>query len=346
MRWRMRLPAAFSARASTSSLSEVLGVVVVVADVEAGARLRRDHVPGLVADVDRNEFEVRRLKVRVAVVERLGVDGADQRGDVGQRIGRAIGIGNMALLAVDDQRAGERTPAADLDAVAELGHVARLAQHAMIEFFAALGRPLQKFDGAVDGDVLLIARDQERDRALRLAAVGRQMFQHGGDRAGDAALHVDGAAAVQHAVLHLARERRQRPCRLVAGRHHVGVAREHKVRSLRADPRKKVVDVGGARLGEGDAMHVKARVAEQPLQHAERAGVGGRDGGAADQVADDGDGVSHGVRLTCGERAPAPRRAADRRAEGRADGHCSAALPPGPRHAHSPRPCRASTRAR
>ena len=56
------------------------------------------------------------------------------------------------------------------------------------------------------------------------------MIERGCDRAGDAALHVDRAAAVERVVNDLGCERRSRPCRLVAGRHHVGVAGEDEMR--------------------------------------------------------------------------------------------------------------------
>ena len=78
----------------------------------------------------------------------------------------------------------------------------------MVELFAARRGPLQELDRAVDGDVFLIARDQEGDRARavfsRLAAMGGKIAEHRGDAAGDAALHVDRAAAVEEAVFNLA----------------------------------------------------------------------------------------------------------------------------------------------
>src|SRR5664279_5297729 len=101
--------------------------------------------------------------------------------------------------------------AADLDAIPQHLDIAGLAEHAVVEFLAARRYPLQQFYGAVDGDVFLVAGDQERDRAVavfaRLAAVIGKILQHRGDAAGDAALHVDGAAAKEIAVLDVARER-------------------------------------------------------------------------------------------------------------------------------------------
>ncbi len=125
--------------------------------------------------------------------------------------------------------------------------------------------------------------------------------------AGDAALHVDRAAAIQEAVLDLAGERAERPGGLVAGRHHVGVAGEGDVRRFGADAGVEIVDVGGARFAEGDAMHLEAGVFQQALEDAERAGIGGGDGRAADEVAGDGNGVIHGLRLNTPNRRRASR---------------------------------------
>ena len=124
----------------------------------------------------------------------------------------------------------------------------------MVELLAARGRPLQQLDGAVDRDAFLVAGDQERDRAFRLAAVGREVVERRGDLAGDRAFHVDRAAAVEHAFVDLARERRMAPARLVARRHHVGMAGEHQMRRGGADARVEIFHRIGAGLLEGDAM--------------------------------------------------------------------------------------------
>ena len=137
-------PAAFAARGcSISVFSEIERVNVVEADVELRARLAGNEIDGLVADIDRSEFQVRRRKLRVAGIERLGLQRRDQRHQPADRIDRALRIGDMALLAGHDQMAVERAAPADLDGVAERCDIARLAQQAMVEFFAALGRPLQ-----------------------------------------------------------------------------------------------------------------------------------------------------------------------------------------------------------
>ena len=78
-----------------------------------------------------------------AVVERLVHQRAHQLDQPAHRVVGAVRIGDVAHLAGDDQHAVLRAAAAELDGVAELVDVARLAQHAMVEFFAALRRPFQ-----------------------------------------------------------------------------------------------------------------------------------------------------------------------------------------------------------
>src|SRR6202042_3294465 len=115
---------------------------------------------------------------------------------------------------------------------------------------------------------------------------------------GDAAFHVDGAAAVEQAVLDVARERAMAPGSLVAGGHHVGMPGKADMRSLVADPGIEVVDVGGAGLAEADTMDLEAGGLQDGFEHAERAGVGRGDRAAAQQFAGDGERVIHGPRLT------------------------------------------------
>ena len=65
------------------------------------------------------------------------------------------------------------------------------------------------------------------------------------------------------------------------------------VRRAVADAGIEIVDIGGAGLAEGDAMHLEAGGFQKVFENTERAGVGRGDGGAADEVAGNGDGVIH-----------------------------------------------------
>ena len=104
-----------------------------------------------------------------------------------------MGIGDVALLADERQPAGQRAAPSVLDRVAERRLAGRLAEQASVESFAARQRPVDELDRAVDGRAFLVAGQKEADRALERAA--RDEAQGGGERGGDAALHVGGAAA-------------------------------------------------------------------------------------------------------------------------------------------------------
>ncbi len=235
--------------------------------------------------------------MRAAVIERLLAQRHDQSRNIRHGIRGAMRIGDMALHAIDIERAGLRAAAADLDAIAEHLDIGGLAKYAMVEFLAARGDPLQQLDGAVDGNVFLVAGDQKRDRAFavlaRLAAMGGEMVKHRRDAAGNAALHVDRAAAIEKPVLHLARERAMAPGALISRRHHIGMPGKGDVRGSVADAGIEVVDVCGAGFAEGDAMHLEAGALEDIFEHPKRAGIGRRYGRAADEIAGNGEGISH-----------------------------------------------------
>ena len=84
-----------------------------------------------------------------------------------------------------------------------------------------------ELDRAVDRGAFFVAGDEEADRA-RERALGDEA-QGGGDRGGDAALHVAGAAAPELAIGDLGRERVEPPERLVARRDNIGVAGEGEI---------------------------------------------------------------------------------------------------------------------
>ncbi len=172
----------------------------------------------------------------------------------------------------------------------------------MVECLPALGRPLQELHGAVHRDALLVAGDQERDGALRRPTVRGEMIERGGERAGDRALHVHRATAVERAACDLAGERRMAPFRLVARRHDVGVAGEDEMRGGVAEAGVEVLDRRRAGLRESDAMDLESRSLEHALDQAERAAFRGSYRGATQQVAGKGGGV-HGRFL----RAPSCR---------------------------------------
>ena len=102
----------------------------------------------------------------------------------------------MPLHAVHGETPAQGAAAADLDGIAQRGLARGLADQAPIDALLALAQHLDHAAGAVDRWPLLIAGDQEGDRAavLRIAA---HKFLAGGHHGRQPALHVGRAAAVQ-----------------------------------------------------------------------------------------------------------------------------------------------------
>jgi len=64
-----------------------------------------DDVAGLVADVDRGEFEIRCLELRAAWSSGSSLSATINSRDIRHRVRRAMRIGDMALDAVDVKHA-------------------------------------------------------------------------------------------------------------------------------------------------------------------------------------------------------------------------------------------------
>ena len=193
------------------------------------------------------------------------------------------------------------------------------------------------------------------------------MIEHGGDRAGNAALHVDGAAAIELAVGELAGKRRMRPGAFVARRHHVGMAGEYDVRRGRCrcghrDFRRRRVP------GSLKVMRctVKPGAFQQVVEIAQRAAFRRRHRRAAQQFLGDGKrigaqscgrrkkpGIASGLvsvkKTFGGDCEPCPRTRQSRRTG--KHHHCLCAVPLRPAAAdrdrnRSARRCRAGNRTR
>jgi len=82
-----------------------------------------------------------------------------------------------------------------------------LADEAGVEDLATLGEPIEHPSGAVDGVALLVAGDQEADRAREPGAARVDVSLCRCDEGGDRPLHVDGTAAAERAVAEYPTER-------------------------------------------------------------------------------------------------------------------------------------------
>ncbi len=122
---------------------------VVEARVEDQPDFGRDDVGRRIADVDADDFEVGRIEIGRPGVKRGRLQRFENRRQRADRIVGELRIGDVALLAMQGQPAGERTAPAVLDRVAERGDAGRLAEQAMIEALAARARPFEQRDRAV-----------------------------------------------------------------------------------------------------------------------------------------------------------------------------------------------------
>jgi len=221
------------------------GVAVVEPDVQRRAGRRRDHVGRGVADIEAGELQARWFEPLGAGVQRGGGQRGDGPHQAVHRVVGAVGIGDVALRAVHGDPGVQAAAAADLDHVAELHRAGRFAHETEIRDLLVLDHPVQHAHGAVDRVGFLIAGDQQADRAVRKSdhrcGPRRQKLCHGGDEGGDTALHVAGAAAVEHAVVDLGAERIMTPVRR-ADRHDVGVPGEADVWRPLAEPGEQVLD--------------------------------------------------------------------------------------------------------
>jgi hypothetical protein len=180
----------------------------------------------------------------------------------------------MPLDAAHGQPPRERTAPPDLDRVAEPLRVGRLADQAGIRGLAPLGQPSEHLARAIDRRALLVAGNQEADRAgraLRIEEPGR-----GGHEAGDRTLHVDGAPPIEHVAADLPGEGIDLPAGDIAWRDNVGMPGKTQVRAPLAQPGVQVLDRRRAILLESEPVTDKAELAESMLDHAERAVVNGR----------------------------------------------------------------------
>jgi len=139
----------------------------------------------------------------------------------------------------------------------------------------AFGQPRHQTRGAVDRVALLVSGDDQHRRAL---PARRDPARGGGNPCRNRALHVGRSAPDQPAICHTGCERRRGPVSHIAGRHDIAVARERQPTPRPVTHRDQIVDRAEAR-----PVHLKTERGERRREHIERARIGGRHTGAADQ---------------------------------------------------------------
>ena len=129
------------------------------------------------------------------VIERARGQRMQQGDEPVRRVIDEVRVGDVALHALDGQPSGHAAAPSDLDHITERFGRGRLADDARVDDLAALSQPFQHLFRAVDRDPLLVAGDQETDRAGETVAAHGQKPLGGGDKGGDRPLHVHRAAA-------------------------------------------------------------------------------------------------------------------------------------------------------
>ena len=221
--------------------------------------------------------------MRRAVVERFAGQRCQHPHQPVDRVVGQVRVGDVALDAMHREVGVEAAPAADLDHVAERLGVGRLADDAGIGNLARRGQRRQHLLGAVDRRPLLVAGDEETDRAAEIRPAVGEEGRDRGREGGDRALHVRGAAPPYPAVALVPGEGIEAPGVGLADRDHVGVAGEAEMRPPLADAGEEIVDVGRARLGEGHPPGAEAQPLELAAQRVEHPRLDRGHAGAADE---------------------------------------------------------------
>ena len=114
----------------------------VETDVEQEPDLGGDDVRRRIADIDADHFEVRRIEVGIARVERRVVQRREHRGERPDRVVGDVRIGDMALAAVQRQPPRQRARRPCLIVSPSVFDAGRLADDAMVEVLAPVERPV------------------------------------------------------------------------------------------------------------------------------------------------------------------------------------------------------------
>jgi hypothetical protein len=144
---------------------------------------------------------------------------------------------------------------------------------------------------AIDGVAFLIAGQQDRQRAGMVGMGGNELLGGHHERS-HAALHVGRATAVEHAVADLRDERVAAPCLARAGRHHVGMAKQHQHRRAAAMRGPEVVDLAQPHVFAGKAGSLQA-LANQGLA----TGIVGGHRRTGNEFTGEVEDVAHGVSI-------------------------------------------------
>ena len=168
----------------------------------------------------------------------------------------------------------------------------RFAHKAMIGKMAVVLHPFQNLHGAIDGGAFLIAGNQKGNRARRLAALpshNRWPRRRRRQPSPSCRWHRGRREA---AILDFGGERAVGPIVLVAGRTPHRCGRQNRDAVAPVPMRAKRFSTSGVSLSlKIRRWQTKPWLLNRIFEHGQRSAFMGRDGAAADQVLQDGDGI-------------------------------------------------------
>jgi hypothetical protein len=160
-------------------------------------------------------------------------------------------VGDVPLHPADLDFGIETAAPSDLDRFAEAFRVGWLADQAMIWPLASLFHPLQHLARAIDGNTFFVAGNEQADRAVDLSPASLGIIRCGSNEAGNGALHIAGAPAVETAVRDLRGEGRMGPELLIARGHDIGMPGKAEMRRPVANAGEQIMDWGRVLVLEG-----------------------------------------------------------------------------------------------
>ena len=229
-----------------------------IAQIESCLQFAGNDVRCTGAGIQVRDLESGRLEEFVALIPCAARQFGKRRCQHVHGILGELRVGHMPLHAVHRQAPGEGSTPTDLDRVTDLQFAGGLADDAPVHGLAPRFQRLDDALGAVDRRTLLVAGDQEGDRAAMLRRLAHELGRRRDHRC-ESALHVGGAAAIQHAVADDRLERIRLPFLERSRRHHVRMARETQDRTRLAAFRPEVLDAAVAQWfdresGRGEAL--------------------------------------------------------------------------------------------
>ncbi len=234
--------------------------------------------------MDVGKLDIAGLEPVSALIQLYRVNFAQDLAQLRDRIIGQMGIGDMALRAVNGDPHIDRSAPPDLHHIAQPVNRSGFTDKAKVRRNATLFHQLHDRNRAKAGGAFLVAGDDEADRA----EIVRHVLERA-DKSGDAALHIHRAASVKQIAPDFRHEGVAGPA--FTRRHNVEMPGKGKMACSRpAFPDgKKIFDSPAGILilrhvARNEARHFKTQRFEHRRHHIKNSASSGRDTGTGDQL--------------------------------------------------------------